>query len=411
MEIDRRTLIAALPSLAALPAVAAAPPAPAAAIPAAAPIGRDERLARLERARALMRAERQDALLIEPGASLAYFTGVEWWRSERLTAALLFARSEPVLVCPAFEEPSVRETLAVPADVRVWQEDASPFAVLAGALRDRGLAGARVGVEETARWFAHDGLAAAMPGVTLAPGAPVVRGCRMIKSAAEIALLRRANAITLEAMRRAWARVREGDTREALAAAISAETAALGGAPTGALVLVGAAAALPHGSRTPQVVREGAVVLMDCGCDVGGYKSDISRTAVLGRVPGDVRSVWEQVAEGQRVALAAARPGVAAGAVDDAVRRRYEALGYGPGYALPGLSHRTGHGIGTDGHEPVNLVSGEATPLAAGMCFSNEPGLYLPGRFGVRLEDCFHMTDAGPTWFTVPSESVERPFG
>jgi Xaa-Pro dipeptidase len=199
-------------------------------------------------------------------------------------------------------------------------------------------------------------------------------------------------------------------TPGAIAEMIGAATTALGGKADGALVLLGEAAAYPHGSRKPQQVREGEVVLLDCGCDVGGYTSDISRTFVPGKAPDDVRRVWETVAQGQQKARAAAKIGVPAGSIDDAVRRWYEGQGFGPGYQLPGLSHRTGHGIGMDGHEPVNLVHGEMTPLAAGMCFSNEPGLYLPGKFGVRLEDCFHMTEAGPQWFSVPPQSIDAPF-
>jgi Xaa-Pro dipeptidase len=199
--------------------------------------------------------------------------------------------------------------------------------------------------------------------------------------------------------------------RSEIVAMIDAATAALGGEGEGGLVLLGEASAYPHGSSKPQVVREGEVVLLDCGCHVGGYASDISRTLVLGKAPDDVRRVWDTVAEGQQVARAAARIGAPAGSIDDGVRRFYEGKGFGPGYQLPGLSHRTGHGIGMDGHEPVNLVHGEATPLAPGMCFSNEPGLYLPGKFGVRLEDCFHMTAAGPSWFSVPPRTIDAPFG
>jgi Xaa-Pro dipeptidase len=174
-------------------------------------------------------------------------------------------------------------------------------------------------------------------------------------------------------------------------------------------VLPGEAAAYPHGSHKPQQVREGEVVLMDCGCTVQGYQSDVSRTFVPGKAPGDVRRVWNAVHEGQQIAFHAAQVGVPAGQVDDAVRSYYEKQGFGPGYRLPGLSHRTGHGIGLDGHEPVNLVHDEATLLRPGMCFSNEPGLYLPGKFGVRLEDCFHMTENGPRWFSTPPTSLEQP--
>ncbi|MGZ8350698.1 MAG: M24 family metallopeptidase, partial [Allosphingosinicella sp.] len=187
-------------------------------------------------------------------------------------------------------------------------------------------------------------------------------------------------------------------------------TTALGGHPEFALVLLGEASAYPHGSGQPQQVRDGEVVLMDCGCTVEGYQSDISRSFVFGEASEEQRRVWQQMRRGQDIAFAAAQIGRPAGSVDDAVRAQYQAWGYGPGYSLPGLSHRTGHGIGMEGHEPVNLVHGEATPLAPGMCFSNEPGLYLPGKFGIRLEDCFHMTEAGPRWFSTPPPSIDRPF-
>jgi len=230
----------------------------------------------------------------------------------------------------------------------------------------------------------------------------------MYKSPAEIALMSRATAITIAAYRATIPRVVSGMTPDDVSTLMDANTVTLGGSPEFALVLMGEAAAYPHGSRNPQVAREGEIVLMDCGCTVEGYQSDVSRTFVLGKPSDRQRQVWDHVHRGQQVAFAAARVGATAGSVDDAVRRFYESLGYGPGYKLPGLSHRTGHGIGLDGHEPVNLVHGETTRLEAGMCFSDEPGLYIPGAFGVRLEDCFHMTEAGPKWFSQPAESIER---
>lgn len=375
------------------------------------PIDVAERAGRIARAQELMARSGIAAIVLEPGASLDYFTGVQWWRSERLTAAVIPARGEAIIVTPFFEEPSVRQSLGIPAGIRVWQEDEDPLALLAGALKDRGAGSGRVGIEETVRFFASDGLARGLAPATLVSANPVVRGCRMIKSPAEIALLQAANAVTAAALRWTWPRIREGMTPAEIAALVDAATVALGGRPEGALVLLGEAAAYPHGSRNAQRVREGEVVLLDCGCDVGGYTSDISRTFVPGKASDAVRTVWDTVAEGQQVARRAARIGAPAGNIDDAVRRFYEARGFGPGYRLPGLSHRTGHGIGMDGHEPVNLVRGEATPLAAGMCFSNEPGLYLPGKFGVRLEDCFHMTPDGPEWFSVPPTSLDAPFG
>ena len=380
-------------------------------LPAVPRIGPAERDRRLDRARELMARHGLAAIVVEPGASLVYFTGVEWHRSERLTLAIIPARGAPVVVTPFFEEPSVRQTLGIAAAVRVWQEDESPVALVADVLRSVGAADAIVGIEETVRFFASDGLAHALPGMRLVSADPVVRGCRMHKSPAEIALMQAATDITIAAFRWTHPRVREGMTPAEIGALMDAATVALGGTPEFALVLLGEAAAYPHGSRQPQRVREGEVVLMDCGCTVDGYQSDISRTFVPGRAPDAMRRVWEQVAHGQQVALAAARVGATAGSVDDAVRAYYTPLGYGPGYRLPGLSHRTGHGIGLDGHEPVNLVHGEATRLEPGMCFSNEPGLYLPGKFGVRLEDCFHLTDAGPQWFSTPPPSLDQPFG
>lgn len=375
------------------------------------PIGPAERAARIARAQALMRANGIGAVLIEPGSSLIYFTGVRWGRSERLTAAVLPVEGEACIVTPFFEEPSVRESLGIPADVRVWQEDEDPLKLVAGFLRERKLAGRPIGIEETARYFAVDGLQRALPGARIVSANPVVRGCRMIKTPAEIALMQAATDVTLAAYRWTWPRIEIGMTPADIGALMGEATRKLGGRVEFNLVLLGEAAAYPHGSGKPQKVVSGEVILMDCGCTVQGYQSDISRTFVKGTAPDAVRRVWNQVRKGQDVAFAAAKVGATAGSVDDAVRRQYEAWGYGPRYRLPGLSHRTGHGIGMDGHEPINLVHGEATTLAPGMCFSNEPGLYLPGRFGVRLEDCFHMTAAGPKWFSEPPPSLDRPLG
>lgn len=377
---------------------------------AAVPIGRDEYLARIARAQALMVEQGLSAVLIEPGASMTYFTGVQWWRSERLTAAILPREGEACIVTPHFEEPSVRESLKIPAEVRTWNEHEDPLLRVAGFLADRGLTGP-VGIEETVRFFAVDGLRRAASGIEIRPGAPVVRGCRMIKTEHELALMQRAADITVAAYRYTAPKIERGMTPAQIGAIMNGATAALGGQPGFALILLGEASAYPHGSGQPQAVRDGEVVLMDCGCTVEGYQSDISRTFVFGEANAQQRRVWDQMHQGQQIAMAAARIGAPAGSVDDAVRAQYEAWGYGPGYRLPGTSHRTGHGIGMDGHEPVNLVHGEETPLAAGMCFSNEPGIYIPGSFGIRLEDCFYMTPGGPRWFSTPPPSIDNPFG
>ncbi|CAN5334151.1 metallopeptidase MdpA [soil metagenome] len=405
---------ATLPLLAAAHAVRAAEPDLAGLSDIArdaTPIPSAERLARIVRAQALMRQNGIGAVLVEAGSSLVYFTGVQWHRSERLTAAVLPVEGDPCIVTPFFEEPSVRQTLAIPCDVRVWQEDEAPLKLVAGFLRERGLAARPIGIEETVRYFAVDSLARALPGGKIVSADPVTRGCRMIKTAPEIALMQRATDVTIAAYRWVHPRIEKGMTRDQIAALMDAATRKLCGDPEFSLVLIGEAAAYPHGSRAPQIVAEGQIILMDCGCAVQGYQSDVSRTFVFGAATKEQHIVWEQVRSGQARAFAAAQIGMPAGVVDDAVRGYYESLGYGPRYRLPGLSHRTGHGIGLDGHEPVNLVHGEITPLAAGMCFSDEPGLYLPGKFGVRLEDCFHMTPEGPKWFSVPPLSIEVPLG
>jgi len=374
------------------------------------PIARTEILARIDKARALMGKHGIGALLIEPGASMVYFTGVKWRRSERLTAAILPRDGDIAIVTPHFEEPSVRQSLKVPAEVRVWNEDEDPLATVAGVLRDRKVT-SPVAVEETVRFFAIDALRKAMPRVEIVNGAPVVRGCRMVKTAAELALMQKASDITIAAYRHTAPRVTRGMTPKDIGAIMDAAHTALGGTPEFALILLGEASAYPHGSSQPQAVRDGEIVLMDCGCTVEGYQSDISRTFVFGEATPEQRKVWQQVHDGQQIAIETARVGVPAGKVDDAVRAQYEKWGYGPGYKLPGTPHRTGHGIGLDGHEPVNLVHGEETALAPGMCFSDEPGIYLPGRFGVRLEDCFHLGAEKPVWFSTPPPSLDKPFG
>ncbi|UVO53265.1 Xaa-Pro peptidase family protein [Sphingomonas sp. SUN039] len=407
--INRRQILAtggAGLALAAFPAWAAAPEL--ASITGDVPrIGPADRAARIAKAQGLMRRAGIGAILIEAGSSLDYFTGVQWWRSERLTCVVIPVEGTPCIVTPFFEEPSIHETLGVSADVKVWQEDESPVALVAAFLKSRGLAKRPIGIEETVRYFASDGLAHALPAAKLVSANPVVRGCRMIKTSAEIALMQAASDVTVRAINHAIARTEVGMTPADITALIVAATKALGGEADGGLVLLGEASAYPHGSHKPQHVVKQEIILIDCGCSVGGYQSDISRTFVLGGANTEQRKVFGQVQEGQRIAFAAAKLGAAAGSVDDAVRGAYERMGYGPRYKLPGTPHRTGHGIGMDGHEPVNLVHGETTPLAPGMCFSNEPGIYAPGKFGVRIEDCFHMTEAGPKWFSEPQRSIE----
>ena len=380
-------------------------------IPLPPPISQAERLSRIAKARQMMQQNGIGAVIVESGSSLDYLTGVQWHRSERLTAAVIPAQGDPIIITPFFERPSVAETLAIPAEIRTWDEDQEPLKFVADFLRERGVAGEPVGFEETDRYFIVDRLGQQLPGLKAVTANPVVRALRLIKSPAELARMQVANDITIRAMRHAAEAARPGMTPQDFGAAIDAATTALGGSPEFALVLIDEASALPHGSRKPQLVKEGSTILFDCGCTVHGYQSDISRTFVFGTPNPDQRKVWNQVHEGQQIAIRAARIGAPAGSVDDAVRAAYTSWGYGPGYKLPGLSHRTGHGIGMDGHEPAYLVHGDMTPLAPGMCFSDEPGIYIPGKFGVRLEDCWHMTEARPKFFTEPPPSIDNPFG
>lgn len=375
------------------------------------PIGVSERRARVAKAQRLMREAGVDALLLEAGSALVYFTSVRWWRSERFTGAVIPAEGNIAFVTPSFEEPSVRESMTFGDDVRTWQEHEDPFDRVAGILKDRGIRKGRLAVEETVRFFIVDGVQRAAPDVGVVPGAAITRGCRMYKSPAELALMQIANDITLAAYRHVYPRVEAGMTAPEVAALMDTATRQLGGEPEFSLVLLNEASAYPHGTEQPQRVREGGIVLMDCGCSVHDYESDISRTWVHGEPTRRQREVWTTVKRGQELALETATVGTPAGRVDDVVRAYYERQGYGPGYRTPGLSHRLGHGIGLDGHEPVNFVHGETTPLAPGMCFSNEPGLYAYGEFGVRLEDCLYIADDGPVLFSSLSPSIDEPFG
>jgi Xaa-Pro dipeptidase len=373
------------------------------------PIGATERLARINKLQGLMLAQGITALLVESGSTLDYFTGVQWWTSERVTAAVLPAKGAAIIVTPAFEEPSIRETLQIEADVRPWNEHENPESLIVQALKDRGFTTGRIAIEPDVRFFIVDALKAQAPAWELVSGQGLVNACRQIKSAAELALMQVANDITIAALRQVHAAVQPGMSGKDIGALMDKATMALGGSPEFSMVLLNEASAYPHGSKQPQTVREGSVILMDCGCSVHGYESDISRSWVYGALSAKQRKVWETVKHGQEIALATARPGVPVGSIDDAVRVYYEKAGWGPGYRLPGLSHRTGHGIGMDGHESPYLVHSDLTPLASGMCFSDEPGLYIPGEFGIRLEDCWHMTDSGPKLFTPLARSIDEP--
>ncbi len=375
------------------------------------PIAAAERQARLEKARRLMREQKIGAIMLEGGSSLYYFTGVRWALSERPFVAVIPAQGELAWVCPAFEEARARELVKAPgADVRTWQEDESPYQRIAQILKDRGVATGRVGVEERLRFFIFNGVRREMPALEFDSADPITAGCRMIKSPAELAIMKRANEITLAAYKAAFSTLKEGMSVQDLRRNIFAAYNALGIGEAAALVGFGKYTAYPHGSTVPQTLHEGDVVLVDDGCSLEGYQSDVTRTVVFGKATQHQRDVWELEKRAQHAAFAAVKPGVPCEAVDAAARKVITDAGYGPGYKLPGLPHRTGHGIGIDGHEWTYLVKGNTTPLAPGMCFSDEPTISNYAEFGIRLEDCFHVTENGAEFFTQPSPSFDHPF-
>jgi Xaa-Pro dipeptidase len=368
-----------------------------------------ERMSRIERVRELMKGQGLSALLIEPGASMFYFTGIDTYRSERPTCALITVDGEVGVIAPSFEEATIREALKVPAQVRTWHEHQDALKVVAGLIQDCRFSPCVLGVESTTRYFVTQGLAAHLPSATFKDAAAVVSGCRSRKSDSEIALLKHAAQLTIAAYAQTIPQIAVGMRPSDITAIMRRSHADLGGVPVFDSAMVGEATAYPHGNSKSQVVREGEMILMDCGCSVDGYNSDISRTFVVGSPTASQRRIWDLVKTGQRLAFEKAQIGIAAGEVDAAPRGYYQSLGFGPDYRLPGLPHRTGHGIGLDIHEAIYLVQNETATLATGMCFSNEPGIYIPGQFGVRIEDCFYMTEEGPNWFSTPSISIEQP--
>ncbi len=373
------------------------------------PITVEEHGARLAKLQSLMQQQKVAAFLVEAGSSLEYFTGIRWWRSERTTAALIPAEGKVVVVTPFFEVPSVQESLKIDADVRPWHEDQSPFVLIAGATGDRKSPGP-LAIEPTTRHFIVNNLAkAAGDGREIVSGESLVNACRMHKSPAELALMQAAADVTINAIRHVHANVKTGMSSADIMRMLIEATNALGGNHEFSLVLLNEASAYPHGSEHPQSVREGSVILVDTGCKVHGYSSDISRTWVFGKPNARQREVWDTVKRGQEIALETAKVGIPIGDLDIAVRNYYEGRGWARNYGLPGTSHRTGHGIGMDGHEPPNLMRADRTPLETGMCFSDEPGIYIPGEFGVRMEDCWYMTEQGPKLFTPLAKSIDDP--
>ena len=373
------------------------------------PITVAERQGRMEKARRLMAQRGLGAILLEPGTSMDYFTGMKWGLSERPFVAVLPAKGELAFICPGFEEARARELLKLPADVRVWQEDESPYRLLATILRDRGVLSGRVGVEERLRFFVMDGVRTVAPTIQFASAEAVTAGCRMYKSASEIALMQRANDMTMAAFKATFATLKEGMTQHEVTATMEAAMARVGGSDTWALAGLAAASAFPHGTVQPQQLREGDIVLLDSGCKVEGYQADITKTTVFGKPTARQTEIWNLERRAQDAAFAAARIGATCGSVDDAARKVITDAGFGPGYKVPGLPHRTGHGIGMDGHEWTNFVKGNAAIIRPGMCFSDEPMIAIYGEFGIRLEDCLYITETGPRFFSPQSVAIDRP--
>ena len=373
------------------------------------PISVEDRWSRIEMARRLMKENRIDALYLEGGSSMFYFTGVRWGNSERMFAVVIPQQGELAYVCPKFEEGRALERIRFGNDVRTWEEDESPYKRVVQIFRDRGIRIGRIAMEERVRFFLFDGIRKEAPQMEYVSGDPITIECRVIKSPAEIALMQRANDITIAAYKAVipllWEGMSGNDFRELSTAAHSAL-----GVSGGIGVQIGESSSFPHGSSKPRFLKEGDIVLMDGGCGVEGYRSDISRTIVFGKPTPRQREIWELASRAKAAAFARAGVGVPCEDVDAAARQVLIDFGFGPDYQVPGCPHRAGHGIGLDGHEWINLVRGNKRPMEVGMCFTNEPMVVIPGEFGVRLEDDMTITENGPVYFSGASPSIEEPF-
>ena len=426
MPISRRSLLkagAVVGTASALPDLAAPPQQGTPKVPEAfsglkpigdhiRPITTEEFQGRIQAAQRLM-AEAKPAfaaLYVTPGTSLYYYTGIRWVLSERLLALVIPRAGEPVMVCPAFEESRLHELLRWPIEVRIWQEDEDPSALVVKSLADRGIRSGRVGVEETTRFTFYDALRRAGPSLDCTSGDLITIGCRARKSAHELELMQLACSATCEVYKAVFASLSEGMTQRDIGSLVAQGFQRMG-LSGGALVLLGEWAALPHGTTQPQKLREGQVVLVDGGTSVDGYASDVTRCTVLGKPSDKLRRAFETVRRAQDAALAAAVRDLTCGSVDDAARAVITAAGYGKNYQL--FTHRVGHGIGLDGHEHPYLVRGSKTILEPGMTFSNEPGIYVRGDFGIRLEDDMVIAPDGPARLLTPgfSASLEKPVG
>lgn len=373
------------------------------------PIGLEERLLRVKKAQDLMKSQGIEALVIDCGTTLDYFTGISWWPSERSMLAVIPAEHDPFYVCPAFENDRLSEQITVGKQVFTWEEDENPFALLISSLKNLGITSGKIALEDSLRFFIADGLRKTGSGFDYVSDT-VTKDCRLIKSSLELVLMQKAFDITAKAIKIGMSQLKEGMSQGELSGIIAKAHRDLGAMHDFALVLFGVSSSFPHGSKVPQTLKKGDVVLMDCGCRVYGYSSDITRTIVFGEPTAKQLEIWNLEKKAQAAGFEAAQLGVTCGSVDEASRKVITDAGYGPDYQLPGLPHRTGHGIGMDGHEWGYIVRGNNETLRPGMCFSIEPTIAIPGEFGIRLEDCVYMTENGPQWFIEPSPSISEPF-
>ena len=376
------------------------------------PITVEERKQRIAKAQQLMEQQKIDAIFMEGTVSCFYFTGMRWGQSERTFGLVIPAKGAIAYVCPKFEEDRARELIKPEFgnDVRCWEEHESPYALITGIVKDRGAKHKRIGLEERVRFFIADGIKKEASGFDIVDATPVTAGCRMYKSKAEIALMQYSSDVTIEAYKATFATIRPGMSQSEFSSNLSAAFRKLGYSG-GALVLVGKYSAIPHGTIVPQTIKEGDVLLVDGGTSVEGYASDITRTIVVGKPSQRQTDIWNLEKQAQDAAFAAIKIGATCESVDAAARAVIENAGFGKHYKLPGLPHRTGHGIGLEGHEWTNFVKGNKTLLAPGMCFSDEPTIAIPGEFGIRLEDCLYIGEDGPHFFSKQSKSIEEPFG
>ena len=373
----------------------------------------EEYQSRIEAAKAKMIHHGLDAVYLNAGTNLYYFTGTRWGASERMVGALLTAQGELVYIAPHFEIDTLLGYMQVSGQVTGWQEHENPYQLFAEMLNKLEISSGVIGLDESCPFFISDGLAQSNQAAKFVNAKQVTAGCRSCKSAAELALLQRAKDMTLEVHKSAARILCQGISTEQVTNFIDKAHRAVGAVKGSyfCIVLFGEDSAYPHGVKSPKNLELNDMVLIDTGCQLEGYNSDITRSYVFGEASQRQRQVWDLEKAAQAAAFNAAKLGVACGEVDTAAREHIAAAGFGPAYETPGLPHRTGHGIGLDIHEWPYLVSSDTTSLDLGMCFSNEPMICIPGEFGIRLEDHFYMTAHGPKWFTEPSHSIDDPFG